>query len=475
MVGPVKQRLKDGIEGLLRAFGGPMGQWAVRARRIERDIVFPVRLGAAVMLYSVFFRRVWFDEASFTREVVVESLQNLLLVYVGVQAVLAAIMFGVRRMPSAALEWMVFLGGFFDTLLICALTLLTGGFDSTLFWMLLVLIVRHAISLPHTTPGVALNICVCGLYLIAGGIDVGILTEEFETFDPDIRRAFEASYPDGKTEPFLIRLVVLALTTACAHGSQILIRKRREERAEAAEMFVRNEQLHTAGRLSAEIAHRLRNPLAIITNAAFVLQKTVRDEPARSQLEIIREEVARSDRILTELMGYAKLADGKVERLKVVEELNRAIQEVFPPAAGFGIGVRRVFAADLPALLMQRVHLWEIFVNLLQNAREALGSAGNVTVEAERGEDDSVKVVVEDDGPGIPPERRERIFESGFSTKSTGSGLGLAIVRHNAELYGGTVRLESRPGQGARFVLVFPSKTLLHTDDEPEASSDPGR
>jgi signal transduction histidine kinase len=341
--------------------------------------------------------------------------------------------------------------------------------------MLLVLIVRHAISLPHTAPGVALNICVCAFYLVAGGIDVGILEEEFETTDPDIRRAFEASYPDGKTEPFLIRLVVLALTTACAHGAQILIRKRREERAEAAEIFARNEHLHTAGRLSAEIAHRLRNPLAIITNAAFVLQKAVRDEPGRSQLEIIREEVARSDRILTELMGYAKLADGKVERLNVAEELNRAVAEVFPPAAGFGVEVRRAFAADLPALLMQRIHLWEISVNLLQNAREALGASGIITVQAERGANDSVKVVVEDDGPGIPPERRERIFESGYSTKATGSGLGLAIVRHNTELYGGAVRLESRPGRGARFVLVFPSKTLLHSDDEPEASSDPGR
>jgi signal transduction histidine kinase len=269
--------------------------------------------------------------------------------------------------------------------------------------------------------------------------------------------------------------VVLILTSACVHGAQILLDRRRREREEEAEMFVRNEHLHAAGRISAEIAHRLRNPLAIITNAAFVLQRSIPSDSAQAQLDIIREEVTRSDRILTDLMGYAKLADGKVEKLDVVEELNRAIQEVFPPAAAFRIEVRRDFDSGLPALLMQRIHLWEIFVNLLQNAREALGDRGQVFIRASNGPNRSVEVVIEDDGPGIPPERRERVFESSFSTKEKGSGLGLAIVKHNTELYGGTVRMEPAPGRGARFVLMFPSKNLLKSDDEFEAPSHPGR
>jgi signal transduction histidine kinase len=164
-----------------------------------------------------------------------------------------------------------------------------------------------------------------------------------------------------------------------------------------------------------------------------------------------------------------------VEKLVVVEELERAIQEVFPPAAAFRIQVRRSFSPDLPALLMQRIHLWEIFVNLLQNAREALGDSGVVSIRASNGSNRSVEVVIEDNGPGILPERMERVFESSFSTKENGSGLGLAIVKHNTELYGGSVRLESAVGQGARFVLVFPSKSLLQTDDDFEASSHPGR
>jgi signal transduction histidine kinase len=170
-------------------------------------------------------------------------------------------------------------------------------------------------------------------------------------------------------------------------------------------------------------------------------------------------------------MGYAKLADGKVEKLNVVEELNRAIDEVFPPAAGFKVEVRRNFAPDLPVLLMQRTHLWEIFVNLLQNAREAVGDGGRIEVSAEQEPGWSVIVTIADNGPGIPPERQEQIFESYFTTKEKGSGLGLAIVKHNVEIHGGTVRVESALGRGARFILTFPAKTLFRPENEPPPHS----
>jgi signal transduction histidine kinase len=114
-----------------------------------------------------------------------------------------------------------------------------------------------------------------------------------------------------------------------------------------------------------------------------------------------------------------------------------------------------------PPLLMQRRHISEILVNLLLNAREALGDKGKITVTAQVRPDQAVEIIVADNGPGIPPDKLGRIFEAYFTTKERGSGLGLSIVKNNAELYGGTARAESELGKGARFSLVFPAKASL--------------
>jgi two-component system NtrC family sensor kinase len=124
--------------------------------------------------------------------------------------------------------------------------------------------------------------------------------------------------------------------------------------------------------------------------------------------------------------------------------------------------IHRDYAAGLPRLLAHRNHLQDAFVNVLQNARDVMGGRGNIWIRTRQGEDFSVRVEFEDDGPGVPPELRGRIFEPYFSTREKGTGLGLAIVKHNVELYGGSVWVEECAlGRGARFVLKFPARTLL--------------
>src|SRR5262249_46224518 len=100
--------------------------------------------------------------------------------------------------------------------------------------------------------------------------------------------------------------------------------------------------------------------------------------------------------------------------------------------------------------------------NVLQNAREALdGHGGNVWIEAQCRADYAIEVSIRDDGPGIPVEKQEKIFEPYYTAKEKGTGLGLASVKHNVELYGGSVRVESELGKGARFILVFPARTVI--------------
>ena len=252
--------------------------------------------------------------------------------------------------------------------------------------------------------------------------------------------------------------------TVCCYGVQVLLERQRRAVEEAGEFAMREGQLRSAGRVAAEFTHQMKNPLAIINNAAFSLQRALKQGRPVSpdQIRIIQEEVEHSDRIITQIMGYAQLSEGHVERLNVIEELEHAITQVFPPAVGYPVRIHRDWAGEFPPLFMQRRHLLDTFVNLLQNAREALGEkGGHVFVSAQCHSDYSVEVSIRDDGPGIPADKLEKIFEAYYTTKEKGTGLGLATVKHNVELYGGSVRVESALGKGARFVLVFPAKALI--------------
>jgi signal transduction histidine kinase len=258
-------------------------------------------------------------------------------------------------------------------------------------------------------------------------------------------------------------MAVLWLTATCCYGVPALLERQRLAVEEAEEFAAREGQLHSAGRLAAEFAHQIKNPLAIINNAVFSLQRSILDgkNTVAPQVEIIQEEIAHADRVITQIMGYAQLSEGHVEKLEVIEELDHAIAQVFPPAVPTGIKIYREYGHRFPPLLMQRGHLSEILINLLKNAREALGEKGNVFVTAECHRDYSVEISVRDDGPGIPPDKIERIFEAYYTTKERGTGLGLAIVKHNVELYSGKVRVESELGKGAEFTLIFPAKALM--------------
>jgi len=337
-----------------------------------------------------------------------------------------------------------------------------GGLGSILFWIFLFLIVRNAAAIPIATAQILLNLSVTFCYILAGIIDVTLFELEVSALEESARLAMDLGLP-STTEPFVLRVFLLLLLTICCYGVQVLFDKQVSVEEEAREFAVRQNQLRSAGRLAAEIAHQIKNPLAIINNAAFNLQRTCKENNASvtQQIDIIREEVERSDRIVTELMGYAQLMEGIVERINVTDEIERTIHEVFPDAAQYDIQIHREYIPPLPTLLMQRNHLSEALGNLLLNAREALQGRGNITVTARAGEDYTVMVTIADDGPGINPGQLDHIFKPYFTTKKKGTGLGLAIVKHNSELYGGAVRVESEPGKGTKFTLSFPAKTIL--------------
>jgi signal transduction histidine kinase len=160
-------------------------------------------------------------------------------------------------------------------------------------------------------------------------------------------------------------------------------------------------------------------------------------------------------------MGYAQLVEGRLAKLDVNEMLETALSQVFPKGSKFGIRIRRDYGIALPPLLAQPEHISEVFVNIIQNAREVMGNDGEIRVKTSYEGDYTFRVTIEDNGPGIPADRFETVFEPYHTTKAKGTGLGLAIVKHNTELYGGTVKIESELGKHTRFTLIFPGRTAL--------------
>ena len=432
-----------------------------RIELMERNAMLPVKLVFSCMIFSSFYyHSKWMTEPLSMPDVTVETVQLVFMFYVILNLLLALPILLGRRMPLAILQWTVVTSTLTDGLLLAGLTLITGGLDSILYWLFIGLIVRNAASIPPGFSQLLVNFATSLWYVLVALLNKPITNDLNE--NETTRRALGEAPLDVIWELFFLRLLVLWLVAITSYGVQAFLERQRLAMEEAREFAAREGQLHSAGRLAAEFAHQIKNPLTVIRNTAYSLQRAGRENknPAPQQIEIIQEEVARADRVITQIMGYAQLSEGRVEKLDVVEKLNEAIRQVFPDAVPTRIKVKKTIRGPFPPLIMQRGHLSEILVNLLQNAREALGNQGSVTIVAETGRDQSVVISVADDGPGIPPDKREKVFEAYFTTKEKGTGLGLAIVKHNAELYGGTVRLESEVGKGARFVVIFPAKSL---------------
>ena len=453
-----------------------------RLKLMERDIGVPVKVAVLGLLaYFLFFSEYAEGKDYILRarvEIALEPVQQFFLGYVVVNmgAMVFFLMFNSWKLR--VVHWVTLVMNFVDALVVSALVVITGGLDSMVYWVFLVLIVRNAISVPIPVTQISMNLLTTAGYAAAifiwkGWIAIdpmdalGELTPGVGPASPEEIQAVNQPVEQYEESLFTIRVFFLVLMTAVCYGVQVLFDRDRQAQSEAREYSLRREQLRSTGRLAAEIAHRLKNPLAIINNAAFSLGRHLEEENtgATRQLNMIRGEVERSDMILTELMGYARLSEGRVEKIDMKEELQGAIEEAFPPNHAFQIQLKKDLHEGLPPLMMQRAHLREIMVNLLVNAREAAGENGMVQVSCRPSPQYAIELRVKDSGEGIPLDQREQIFEAYFTTKKKGTGLGLAIVKQNTELYSGKIVVESELGVGTEFILTFPTR-VLHQDNQ---------
>lgn len=426
-----------------------------RILKVERNIIVPARLAVvAILFYSLQFSP-WIGYVAYSLDVGVETVVSLYWVYVGTSVLGGTLLLIGNKIPMPLTRGTTVVLSLSDALFFAGLTLITGGHDSILYWVFVVLVLRNTLTEPLSPIQLIMNTFTAGCYLLAGVSDYVLA----QSVDEPTRQMLGLTPVDNPGEVLLVQTVLLLLIAVCGFGVQLLRDRQRRAEAEAREFSLRENQLRSTGRLAAEIAHQLKNPLAIINNTTFSLQRTFdsEDKDASRFTHVIREEIERADRILTQVMGYARLTEGKIERLDVAATLDSAVEEVFPDGTKFDMTIQRTYRPNVPPLMMQRGHLREILVNLLTNARDAAQEGGLLQLQVQSVEGGAVEISLKDNGPGIPQDQQQRIFEAYYTTKLKGTGLGLAIVKTNAELYGGTVQVESELGKGTRFRLLFPA------------------
>jgi signal transduction histidine kinase len=266
--------------------------------------------------------------------------------------------------------------------------------------------------------------------------------------------------------------VKLAVLLGTAVGVGVLGQVEERERLEVAALTTERvglkgsarqaEKLAALGTMAAGLAHELNNPIGVISSRIEIMLLDLEGQAIRGQfaedLRVLHRHAQRVARIAQGLLSFSRQSSGlhgPVDLNHLVEETLALVERQITRQ---GVTVTRRLAPDLPALWGDGNTLQQVVLNLLTNARDAVGAAGEITVETSRapGEPDAVRLVVRDTGPGIPSEALPRIFDPFFTTKAEGTGLGLSISYGIVRDHYGTVDVESREGEGTTFTLTFP-------------------
>jgi len=229
------------------------------------------------------------------------------------------------------------------------------------------------------------------------------------------------------------------------------------------ERLVIAERIAAWQEIARRLAHEIKNPLTPIQMAMDTLRKTWKkqhpkfDEILEESTSTVLEESDRLKHLVSEFSDFARMPKPSFHRV----DLNELIRASVGLYQGGPIAVETKLAADLPQLDADKGQMSQVVLNLVENARDAIGQRehGKIVVSTRRGEaGDRLLLVVEDNGPGVPGELKDKVFAPYFTTKHAkgGTGLGLAIVHRIVSDHGGRITVSDPPGGGARFTIELP-------------------
>ena len=272
-----------------------------------------------------------------------------------------------------------------------------------------------------------------------------------------------------------------------------MVAERTKKLEDAQEQLLRRGKLAVLGQLAGSVAHELRHPLGILSNAAYFLTMSLSDadETTREYLAMITSEIRKADKIISDLLGFSRnqtASKGSRTPVQLSELIAEVLAEQPPPE---GVGIVTDIAAAIPPVSVDVQQIEQVLVNLILNAYQAMPEGGTLTVGgrqaaggrkqvAENGRHsadsneqlnrdsslppaacrlptaDCVLLTVQDTGGGIAPEHLKNLFEPLFTTKPKGIGLGLAISKTLVEANGGTITIENRTEGGTTVAVMLP-------------------
>jgi signal transduction histidine kinase len=244
------------------------------------------------------------------------------------------------------------------------------------------------------------------------------------------------------------------------------VRKASARLEETQRQLFQSEKLAALGKLSAGIAHEIRNPLTSIKILIHSLvDETATDASREKDLAVIETEIGRVNKIIKQFLDFARPRPPSLEPMDVRTVLEETLALLIYEMEAQGVSLERNYSPDLPPIPMDREQMKQVFLNLMLNAAQAMDRGGKLTIHTalrsqHPGDRNSplVEIGIQDTGPGLSGDIRAKIFEPFFSTKEEGIGLGLPIAQRIVEEHGGEIRVGSSPGEGTTFYVILPLK-----------------
>ncbi len=303
--------------------------------------------------------------------------------------------------------------------------------------------------------------------LIPDGTYLPVLVLTADITPESKRRALAAGAKDFLIKPFDATEVLLRIGNLLETRRLHQALREQNERLEVTvrertQQLLQAEKLATLGELIAGIAHELNNPLSAMVGHAQLLRMGQQDPAVLARVDRLLDAAQRATRVVRNFLTFARRHRPEKAIVSLGEIVTRTLELLAYQLRVANVEVQAALPADLPTIAADPHQLQQVFLNLFNNAAQAMATAnGRGTLRVTGGADPGrawITVAVADDGPGIPPDNLPRIFEPFFTTKppGEGTGLGLAIARGIVVEHGGTITVESEPGKGATFLLTLP-------------------